>query len=47
MADEEKIEVSTDEARAGTTPHVVRYVLAISMALVIVLFAVLLFYSYR
>ncbi len=31
------------EARAGTTPHVTRYVLAIGLVLVVVIFAVLLF----
>lgn len=27
--------ISTDDARAGATPHVVRYVLAISLALAV------------
>lgn len=40
MADEEHI--ATDKARAGTTPHIVRYVLLISLALVIVGMAFLL-----
>ncbi len=34
--DDEQVEVTTNEARAGTTPHIVRYVLIISMILVIV-----------
>ncbi|WP_277601362.1 hypothetical protein [Sphingobium algorifonticola] len=40
MADEEHI--ATDKARAGTTPHIVRYVLFISLALVVVGMAFLL-----
>jgi hypothetical protein len=35
--------VTTTEARAGTTPHVARYVLGIGLVLVIVIFAVILF----
>lgn len=35
MAEQEK-HVATDQARAGSTPHVVRYVLAISLALAII-----------
>ena len=31
----EEIHVETDEARAGETPHIVRYVLAISLFLAI------------
>lgn len=34
--DDEQVEVTTNDARAGTTPHIVRYVLIISMILVIV-----------
>lgn len=33
---------NTTEARAGVTPHVTRYVLAISLVLIIVAFAALL-----
>ncbi|HEU0066804.1 MAG TPA: hypothetical protein VFQ57_06150 [Sphingomonas sp.] len=40
---DEKITVDTDAARAGSTPGVTRYVLGISLALVIVIFAVLVF----
>ncbi|MEP7222072.1 MAG: hypothetical protein ABI673_05330 [Novosphingobium sp.] len=36
-----EIHVTTDEARAGQTPHVVRYVLSIGLMLVIVAFAVI------
>ncbi|MDR6847391.1 hypothetical protein J2X47_001099 [Sphingomonas sp. BE270] len=43
MADDEKIELSGQDARAGATPHVTRYVLAISLTLVVVVFAALLF----
>ena len=35
--------VTTTEARAGSTPHVTRYVLGIGLVLVIVLFALILF----
>ncbi|WP_242137683.1 MULTISPECIES: hypothetical protein [unclassified Sphingomonas] len=42
MADDDKIRVGRDDARAGATPHVTRYVLGISLALVVVLFAVIL-----
>lgn len=28
--------IATDDARAGATPHIVRYVLAISLALAII-----------
>jgi hypothetical protein len=42
MADDPQ-HVTTTEARAGATPHVTRYVLAIGTGLVIVLFAIILF----
>ncbi len=32
---EQEVHKSTDDARAGTTPHVVRYVLGISLFLAI------------
>ena len=35
--------VTTTEARAGSTPHMTRYVLGIGLVLVIVLFAIILF----
>ena len=38
---EEPIRVSTDRARAGTTPHMTRYVLGIGLALVIIAFAII------
>ena len=34
--------VTTTEARAGSTPHMTRYVLGVGLALVIVTFAVIL-----
>jgi hypothetical protein len=44
MADENhKIEVNTNEARAGSTPHMTRYILGASLVLIVVIFAVLLF----
>ena len=41
--DEGDSQISTDRARAGQSPHVVRYVLVISMVLIVVLFGVILF----
>jgi len=44
MADpEHPIHLSKEEARAGSTPHMTRYILPISLVLVIVIFAVLIF----
>ena len=44
MADDNhKVEVTTDEARAGSTPHMTRYILGVSLVLIVVIFAVLLF----
>ena len=40
---EQPIHVSTDEARAGATPHMPRYVLGFGLALVIIAFAVILY----
>jgi hypothetical protein len=37
----DEVHVNTVEARGGATPHVARYVLAISLALVIIAFAVI------
>jgi hypothetical protein len=34
-------QVTTTEARAGYTPHMTRYVLGISLALVVLLFAII------
>ncbi|MEG3165044.1 hypothetical protein U1701_10595 [Sphingomonas sp. PB2P19] len=42
MADpHERIHVDTDAARAGATPHMTRYILAISLILVIAIFGFL------
>jgi hypothetical protein len=41
MTDERREQVTTTEARAASTPHVTRYVLGISLALVVVLFAII------
>jgi hypothetical protein len=35
--------LTTTEARAGSTPHMTRYVLVIGTGLVVVLFAIILF----
>ena len=42
MADDGRQHLNTTEARGGETPGIVRYVLGISLALVIVVFAVVL-----
>jgi hypothetical protein len=39
---DEQPHVTKTEARAGTTPHMTRYILPISLGLVVVLFAVIL-----
>jgi hypothetical protein len=36
---EDQVNLSTEEARAGSTPHMTRYILSISLVLVIVAFA--------
>ena len=42
MADDnEPIRINTTEARGGATPHMTRYILPISLVLVIVIFAFL------
>ena len=43
MADNNEEHKTATEARAGSTPHMVRYVLGFGLAGVIVLFGVLLF----
>jgi len=42
---DQEIHKSTDEARAGTTPHIVRYVLTVSLALALLAMIVLLFWG--
>ncbi|CAM3032028.1 Aa3 type cytochrome c oxidase subunit IV [Sphingomonas antarctica] len=44
---DEQIDISKTDARAGSAPRVTRYVLAISMALVIVAFAVIVVFELR
>ncbi len=41
--DDGDIHLTKTQARAGTTPRMTRYILAVSLALVIVLFALILF----
>ena len=42
MADpNDRTDINTERARAGTTPHMTRYILPISMVLIIVIFAVM------
>jgi hypothetical protein len=38
----EPVHISTEDARAGATPHVTRYVLGIGLVLVIIAFAIIL-----
>ena len=42
MADDDQ-HVTTTEARAGATPHMTRYVLGVGIALVVIIFAIILF----
>ena len=44
MADKDEINLTRTEARSGSSNHVTRYVLPISMALVVILFAVILLF---
>jgi len=46
MADEEE-HLSKTEARAGTGPRAMRYVLGLSLALVIIAFAIILLIGFR
>ena len=41
--DEREQHIGKTEARAGTTPHMTRYILSISIILIVVLFALILF----
>lgn len=38
---EPAIHISAQDARAGDAPHIVRYVLAVSLVLIVVIFAVM------
>ena len=41
MPDDRREHISTTEARAGSTPHMTRYVLGVGLLLVIALFIVI------
>ena len=41
MSDERPEQVTTNESRAGYTPHMTRYVLGVGLALVVVAFAII------
>ena len=43
MPDQQPEHVTTTEARAGSTPHMTRYVLGVGLVLVVVIFAIILF----
>ena len=40
---DESTHITTDDARAGATPHMTRYVLGFGLVLVIIAFAVILY----
>ena len=42
MAENEETHITTDDARAGATPHMTRYVLGFGLVLVIIAFAIIL-----
>jgi hypothetical protein len=41
MSDDRPEQITTTEARAGSTPHMTRYVLGVGLALVVVAFAII------
>ena len=41
--DDPEMHIGKTEARAGTTPHMTRVILPVSLALVVILFALILF----
>ena len=43
--DNERVEVSTDEARAGATPGMTRYILGASLVLIVAIFAAILLWG--
>jgi len=43
---EEELHKNTDEARAGSTPHIVRYVLVVSLSLAVLTMVVLLLWGH-
>ena len=42
MVDEKQTQLNTDRARAGTTPKMTRYILGVSLALIVVIYAIIL-----
>ncbi|MFV0624713.1 hypothetical protein ACBY01_12000 [Sphingomonas sp. ac-8] len=42
MVDEKRTHLNTDRARAGSTPGITRYVLGISLLLIVVVYAIIL-----
>ena len=42
--DEREQHIGKTEARAGTTPHMTRYILPVSTLLVVILFALIIFF---
>ena len=47
MNDEQPVELPEEKARAGATPHIVRYVLLASLILVVIAFAIILAIGFR
>jgi hypothetical protein len=43
--DNERVELSTDRARAGATPGMTRYILGASLVLIVVIFLVILLWG--
>ena len=41
QSEPQREEITTTEARAGSTPHMTRYVLVVGLILVVVIFAVI------
>lgn len=41
MERQDEVHVDTDEARAGSTPHVVRWILGVGLVLIVVLFTII------
>jgi hypothetical protein len=42
MVDEDRTHLNANRARAGTTPGMTRYILGVSLVLIIVIFAIIL-----
>ena len=43
MAENDPVHLSSEQARAGATPHMTRYILAVGLVLVIIAFAVIVY----